>query len=187
MDALTHLFLPLTVVYVLLPDRFTAPRLFVLGVFGLLPDADKFLGVQGTFHSVLLIGIVIALLLAATRYTDSPREYAVIIAALLASHLVLDLLDGGPIFLFAPGLSPGFGLTFPTTISLGASPTSLGVTQPLPEIHNTEPVRQGAATYTLITGYGVLSMLVFAVIVGGKHVRTMTRSANGAQRQSKSD
>ena len=67
MGALTHLFLPLTVVYVILSDRFSDPRLFALEIFGLLPDADKLLGIQGTFHSVLLISIVAVFLLAATR------------------------------------------------------------------------------------------------------------------------
>lgn len=187
MDVLTHLFLPLTVVYVLFPDRFTDPRLFFVGVFGLLSDGDKLLGLQGVFHSIVLIGIITALLLAAAHYTNLDREHAGIIAALLASHLLLDLLDGGPVFLLTPGLSPGFGLTFPTTISLGASPTSVGVAQPLPEIHNTGPVRRGAATYTLITGYGVLSVLVFAVTVGGHYVRNMAHPADGVQRHSESD
>ncbi|HET7323898.1 MAG TPA: hypothetical protein VFJ06_06170 [Halococcus sp.] len=52
MDALTHLFLPLTVAYILFPDRFADPRAFALGVFGLLPDADKYFGIQGVFHSL---------------------------------------------------------------------------------------------------------------------------------------
>lgn len=105
-----------------------------------------------TFHSILLISIVGALLIGAERYIDTDHNYAPLIAALLASHLLLDLLEGGPIFLFTPGFSSEFGLTYPTTISPGASPTSVGVAQPLPEIQNTGPVNQGAATYRLITG-----------------------------------
>ena len=170
MDALTHLFLPLTVAYVLLPERFTDPRLFALGIFGLLPDADKLLGLQGVFHSIVLVGVVAVLLIGAEERINDERVYAPLVAALLLSHLLLDLLDGGPVFLLGPSFSPGFGLSFPTTISLGASPTSVGVANLLPEVKTTVAT-QGAATYTLIDGYGILSVLTFVSIVSGRKLR----------------
>lgn len=136
-------------------------------------DTDKLLGLQGTFHSVLLLGIVGALLLLAERQIRAELTYTPLVAALLGSHLLLDLLDGGPIFLLVPGMSPGFGLTFPTTITLGTSPTSVGVAHLVPEI-STGAVSQGPATYSLITGYGVLSVLVFVSIVGGRRLRSAT-------------
>ena len=83
---------------------------------GLLPDADKLFGAQGTFRSILLISLVGARLVGAARYprdaggrVRTAAKYAPLVAALLASHLLLDLLGGGPIFLLAPGLGPDSG------------------------------------------------------------------------------
>lgn len=167
MDALTHLFLPLTVAYVLRPDRFADPRAFALGLFGLLPDVDKLLGIQGAFHSLALIVLGGAFLLAVEYHVRGTLSHAPIAAALLGSHLLLDFLDGGPVFLLLPTLGAGFGLTFPSTISLGASLTSVGISHPLPNLQISNTVHRGARTYSLITGYGVLSLLVFVTVVAG--------------------
>ena len=154
MDALTHLFLPLTVAYVLSPDLIVDTRMFALGVLGPLPDADKLFGIQGAFHSLTLIGLVGAALLTMEYHVRGKLRHAPIAAALLGSHLLLDLLDGGPVFLLLPTLGTGVGLTFPTTISLGASLTDIGISQPLPTLQTGKTPNRGARTYSLVTGYG---------------------------------
>ena len=174
MDALTHLFLPLTVAYVLRPDRFADPRTFALGLFGLLPDADKLFGIQGAFHSLALIILGGAVLLAVEYHVRGTLRHAPIAAALLVSHLLLDFLDGGPVFLLLPILGTGFGLTFPTTISLGASLTNIGISHLLPTLQTGKTVHRGARTYSLVTGYGVLSLLVFVTVVAGTRRQKQT-------------
>lgn len=54
-DLLTHLFFPLTGVYVLWPERFPTPAYLLLGWFALLSDFDKFLGQPGLLHSFVTL------------------------------------------------------------------------------------------------------------------------------------
>lgn len=122
MEVLTYLCLPLAVAYVAWPERFTNPWTFGLAGFALLPDADKIVGLQGIFHTVPFVVVSAAVLIGGERVLRGRVRYASIAVALLASHLVLDLLDGGPIFILAPGVTSGIELTFPTTIAFGGSP-----------------------------------------------------------------
>ena len=64
MDLLTHLFLPLTVAYVLRRELFDHPATLGLAGFSVLSDFDKFLGHQGLLHSLVTIVPVCLVVLA---------------------------------------------------------------------------------------------------------------------------
>jgi membrane-bound metal-dependent hydrolase YbcI (DUF457 family) len=166
MDLLTHLFLPLTVAYVLRPDLFDSPWHLALAGFAVAPDLDKLLGLQGAFHSAITLGVAAAALVALERRRRDDATYAVLIAALLYSHLLLDVLDGGPVTLLYPLVDVGIGLRYPAQLVVGDTVSATGIRNPLPSVHAAEPTR-GHATYSLVNGYGVLSALTFVVVYLG--------------------
>lgn len=165
MDVLTHLFLPLTVAFVLWRDEFDSPLYFTLPVFAIFPDFDKFLDMPGLLHSLLTtvpIAIVIYLL---ARHQNS-RTYGILALFLLFSHLVLDLLDGGPVTFLYPVLEQGIGFTYPARLVLNQGPLGATVEHPLPNLR-VAPTHPSREQYTPINGYGVLSALMFAVVYFG--------------------
>jgi membrane-bound metal-dependent hydrolase YbcI (DUF457 family) len=180
MDLLTHLFLPVTIAYVLRPDWFASPWPFLLAGFAVLPDGDKLVAMQGSLHSLVAIVAVAAVLFVAVRLgrrvdgidVRTARRYALLATCLFASHVLLDFLEGGPVLLFWPVSEAGVGLRYPAQLLVGGtggSPTDVGVANPLPEVRTTVPNRD-RRSYTLVQGYGVLSTLVFLVLVGWTRV-----------------
>jgi len=167
MDLLTHLFLPITVAYVLRPDLFPSPQYFGLAAFAVLPDVDKLLGVQGALHAPITLAALGVVLLALERWLRRDTTFAALAVALLFSHLLLDFIDGGPVLVLYPLIDTGIGLHFPMELVLGDSLTSIRIQHPLPTLKRFQPTR-GAATYKPVNGYGLLSALTFFVIyVGG--------------------
>lgn len=168
MDLLTHLFLPLTAVYVLREELFGSPLALSIAGFGLLADFDKFLGRPGLLHSlVTLVPISLAILVG--EYHHRGRlEWAPIVVALIGSHLVLDLLDGGPAPLLYPLVETGIGLQYPVRTVFGEG--LLGVTWegPLVTLRTVAP-RPGHNTYGFVEGSGVASALLFATVYLGRH------------------
>jgi hypothetical protein len=163
MDLLTHLFVPITVAYVLRPDLFPSVQYFLLGFIGLSPDLDKVVGLQGLFHSVLVLSILGAGLFFCARRLRGKSPYVLLSVALLYSHLLLDFLEGGPILILYPVVDLGVGLYYPAELVLGQEPWSIGIRDFWPVLRSNSPDR-GEATYRLFTGYGFLSGLVFTVI-----------------------
>jgi len=168
MDALTHVFLPLTVVYAVRPQLFDRPELLSLGALGLLADGDKFLGHPGLLHSLTTL-IPICLGVMAVEYVwRGELQYSALAAAIILSHLVLDVVDGGPVPLLYPLSTAGIGFTYPIQVAFGegllgiafqGSPVALRTTAPQP----------GFNTYGFLNGFGVASMLTFlAVYVGNQ-------------------
>lgn len=169
MDVLTHLFLPLTAAYALRPDLFSTPRSLTIAVFAVVSDFDKFFGAPGLFHSLLVtIPVSVVIVFVGRRYRTL-HGYAVLGVLLLHSHLLLDLLDGGPVTLLYPVIREGVGLTYPTRLIFGEGPLGVVVQHPLPAIR-VDPTAQGRTTYPPIDGYGVLSALLFLTVYGGKRI-----------------
>lgn len=167
MDILTHLFLPLTVAYVLQPSLLKPPRRLSITIFAVLPDVDKLLGVPGLLHSLLATIPASIVLLGVGRRYDA-RRYALIAVLLLHSHLLLDILDGGPVPLLYPLVREGIGLTFPAELVLNQQIGSIRNPLPAPRM---VPTKSDRVTYSLVTGYGVLSALSFLLIyVGTQYV-----------------
>lgn len=167
---LTHLFLPLTVVYVLWPQRFPSPVYLLLGMFGLLSDFDKFLGQPGLLHSTLtLVPIAVALLLVEILAREK-LEVAPIVIVLIFSHLLLDFLDGGPVPLLYPLIEQGIGLQYPARTVFGTGILGVTIEGPLVALRTTIP-RPGFNTYGFITGNGVASMVLFIVIYTGMQMK----------------
>jgi hypothetical protein len=167
MDFLTHLFLPLTVAYVLRPSVFRSPAFLGLGIFGLFSDFDKFLRMPGMLHSLVTLVPICGALLAAEYYWRDDLWVTPVVVALIASHLVLDLVDGGPVPLLYPFFEQGFGLQYParTVFSLG----TVDVEGSLVAIRTGAPDPENR-TYGFITGAGVASMLAFATVYLGSKV-----------------
>lgn len=166
MDALTHVFLPLTAAYVLWPEAFAAPSRFAIAGFGLVPDADKLVGLPGLFHSlVTLVPLVAGLVLVERRLTDRVKT-SLLAAAFLGSHLFLDVLDGGPVPLLYPFIERGAGLRFPAKAAFGEGLFGVAIRGPLVTSRATVP-EPGFHSYGFLTGFGVASMLLFAVVYLG--------------------
>lgn len=162
MDLLTHLFLPIAVIYVLRPDLFPSPWYFLLAGFAVLPDFDKLLGMPGTLHSLFLLAPIAGVCLLLERRVRDDHVYATLVTLLLVSHLVLDVIDGGPVPFLFPLVETGIGLTYPTTIVFGEGVFDISIQEPLPDVQTDVPdsSRQG---YPLVNGYGILSGLVLVV------------------------
>lgn len=163
MDILTHLFIPITVAYVLRPDLFPSPRYLLLAVFAVLPDVDKLVGLQGVLHSAITLGLIGAILLSVEQLHRDKMTYATLIIALMFSHLLLDFLDGGPVTILYPLVDVGIGLHYPTEFVIGDSIGTTGITEPIPKVHVNSPNRS-RTSYRLVSGYGILSGLTFLVV-----------------------
>ncbi len=167
MDFLTHLFLPLTVAYVLWPGYFRRPEYAALAVFGLGPDFDKFLGSPGLLHSLVTLVPLACLLVAVEWAWRREATLSTIVAAFLASHLVLDFLVGGPVPLFAPFVDAGLGMQYPISVIFGVKPVGVGFEGPLVAVRAVTP-RPGHNSYGFINGFGATSLLLFLTIVVGR-------------------
>ena len=166
MDLLTHLFLPLTVVYVLRGESFDHPATFGLTGFSVLADFDKFLGQPGLLHSLLTLAPICAVILAAERWYRGGWQYAPLVTAFIGSHLVLDVIDGGPVPLLYPLVEGGIGFQYPAQTVFGRGPVGLAVEGQLIATRTTAP-RPGFNTYGFITGDGIAWALVFLVLFVG--------------------
>lgn len=165
-DLLTHVFLPLTAVYVLWPNRFPSPAYLLLGGFGLLADFDKMLGQPGLLHSVVTLVPLAGAILVAEWWYRRELVLSPIIVALVFSHLLLDFLAGGPVPLLFPLVETGVGLQYPARTVFGPAFPWIGIEGPLVTLRTTVP-RSGFNTYGFITGFGVSSLLLFGIIYTG--------------------
>jgi membrane-bound metal-dependent hydrolase YbcI (DUF457 family) len=166
MDFLTHLFLPLTAVYVLRREWFVTPLHLAVAPFGLLSDFDKFLGTPGLLHSLLTLLPLSVGAVAVERFASERLSVTPVILALVWSHLLLDLLDGGPVPLLYPLVESGIGLTYPARTVFGTGALGVAFDGLLVAIRTTAP-KPGFNTYGFVRGFGVASMLLFLVVYAG--------------------
>lgn len=169
MDFLTHLTLPLTVAYVLEREVFESPRYLLLGVFGLLPDFDKFLGVPGLLHSAVGLAAVTLVLVGAERWWRGRLVVTPVVVALIWSHLVLDIVDGGPVPLLFPLIETGIGFRYPVQVAFGEGLLGVRLDGPLVALRSTAPA-PGHNTYGFVQGAGVASALAFLTVYLGLHL-----------------
>lgn len=166
MDFLAHIFLPLTAAYVLWSDRFESPLWFPVAVAGLVPDFDKFLGVPGLLHSLVTLVPLCLLLLGVERVWRGELSATPIVVFFIASHLLLDLIDGGPVPALFPFIETGIGLQYPVRTVFGAPPFGLQFDGALVALRVGSP-RPGHNTYGFIQGAGVASTLLFITVFLG--------------------
>lgn len=162
MDLLTHIFLPLTAAYVLRREAFGSHYYLLLGLFAVIPDFDKFVGMP-YLHSLIGVGAIAVVLLSVERVVRGSNFYSGIAGLFLLSHLFLDVLEGNAVPLFYPLVNAGVGLTFPLKVTFH-SPTFSFVNVPARLICD---VPHMGGTYPLFSGYGVASVLLFAVVYWG--------------------
>lgn len=101
----THIFIPL-VILLLFSKKLgiDTKKVLALSFFGALPDADHlFLSDRASLHNIFLLMIPLLLFIL----MKSKREVIGIICFYLASHIVLDLLNGG-VFLLHPVYDKAF-------------------------------------------------------------------------------
>jgi hypothetical protein len=168
MDFLSHLFLPLTAAYVIRPEVFDSPWALGLAGFGLLADLDKFLGTPGLLHSLVTVGPICGAVLLVEYWWRDRLVWSPVIVALIGSHLVLDLLDGGPVPLLFPLIKTGIGLEYPVQTVFGQGPVGLQFEGHLVGLRTTAP-RPGYNSYGFIQGTGVASLLLFVLIYVTDH------------------
>lgn len=163
-DIFTHLFLPLTAVYVLRRRLFPTPHYLLLGGFGIFSDLDKYLGIPGLLHSLVTLVPISALILGVEWWRrDGELTYAPVVVALILSHLVLDFVDGGPVPLLFPLIQDGIGLTYPMQVAFGSGWLGIHFEGPLVALRTSVP-RPGFNTYGFIQGAGVASLLLFGTV-----------------------
>lgn len=163
MDALTHLCLPLAVACAI-DERVTrSPAVLALAPFGLLADADKFLGMPGALHSLLTLAPICLAILAGERLLRGRLSITPLVVALILSHLLLDFFDGGPVPLFFPLVESGVGLSYPAKIAFGEGLLGVAIDGPLFALRGATP-RPGHNAYGFINGTGITSALVLTVI-----------------------
>lgn len=174
MDALTHIFLPLTIIYVLRSELFESSRYLAFGLLGLLPDFDKFLGLPGLLHSVITLVSLCLVLFALESYSREQLIYSNFVVFFLVSHLLLDLLDGSGVYLLYPVIQTGIGLEYPMQITFGEGPLGISFQGYPVSAFLTQP-RSGFAadatidanTYGFINAFGVTSTILFVIIYVG--------------------
>ena len=172
MDLLTHLFLPGLVVYALRRELFDSPLALGLLPFGLLPDADKFLGVPGLGHSLLTLVPVCGGILAVEYALRGRLDVAPVAVALAGSHLLLDAVDGGPVPLLFPLVERGIGFTYPARTVFGVGPFDafLTVEGPLVALRTVAP-QPGHGAYGFLAGAGIAAALAFWTVYVADRVR----------------
>jgi membrane-bound metal-dependent hydrolase YbcI (DUF457 family) len=184
-DLLTHLFLPLTLAVVFRRELFDHPATLALAGFGLFSDFDKFLGEPGLLHSLVTVVPVCLCILAAERLYRGRWQYAPVVAAFVASHLLLDIIDGGPVPLLYPFVERGLGFQYPAQTVFGAEPVGLSVQGSLVSTRVAAP-RPGYNTYGFLTGDGIAWLLVFVVVYVGfrrqkRSEQSVTAAADGGE------
>jgi hypothetical protein len=163
MDFLSHLFLPLTAAYIVRRELFVSPWLLGLAGFGLLADFDKFLQMPGLLHSLVTLAPLCVVILATERWLRGEFELSPAIVALIGSHLLLDLLDGGPVPLLFPLVDTGIGIQYPVQTVFGDSLLGLRFEGPLVDLRASTP-QPTNNTYGFIRGEGVASMMLFGIV-----------------------
>lgn len=167
MDALTHVFLPLAGIYVWRKEGFNRPYHFLLVFFAILPDLDKMVGYP-YLHSLIPLTALVAGIVVVERIWRKSTFYSGIIAFLLFSHLVLDLLDGNNVPLLYPLTGMGIQLTFPLQITFHSPTFSLSN---LPVDVIIQKVNPTGFSYPLLSGYGVASLILFVIVFWGMRRR----------------
>jgi len=158
MDVLTHVFLPLTLMYVVKRDF--DEKLLPLALFAILPDLDVFTGIhRGLFHSLVFLAPLSALMIGAEYALSRRLRCSPIALSFLYSHLALDFLAGGVPFLY-PFVELGVGVEFPFVIRFGGSISIVDVVPKLVYCYP-KPVHGEVNAFS---GFGVASALLFVVI-----------------------
>ncbi len=94
----SHIFIPLAILFIF-SDKLKLDRgkIVALSVFGILPDADIFLFHRASFHNIFILTIPFLVFI----FIKYRRDISGMISFYLASHLILDIFDGG-VFLLYP-------------------------------------------------------------------------------------
>lgn len=177
MDFLSHLFLPLTAVYVVRRDLFTSSWMVGIAGFGLLSDFDKFLGMPGVLHSLVTLGPIALAILGLEYWVRGQLRVSPVIGALLVSHLLLDFIDGGPVPLLFPLIETGIGVQYPAQ-TVFAGPLGVYLDGPLVALRTAAP-RPDSNRYGFITGEGVASMLLFGIVYASDRWHMWRRPSSG--------
>jgi len=155
MDLLTHLFLPLALIYGAGMNGIRNRSLLLLSFFAVLPDGDVFLGVhRGLFHSLFFVLPLISL-----SYFLA-KKYFKYIALFLSSHLALDFISGGVPFLY-PLVNLGIGVEFPLVLTFGSAPA---VVEWLPRLVYYTPMDVHGLALKAFSSFGVASFALFLIV-----------------------
>ena len=165
MDILTHMFLPLTLLYVLRRDFKT--KHFPLALFAILPDFDVLTGIhRGLFHSAIFLAPISALTLLVEYALKRRLKCSLIALFFLYSHIILDFLSGGVPLLY-PIANEGIGVEFPFIIRFGESISIVDAAPRLVYSHP-QPIHGEVDAFS---SFGVANTALFLLIywkVGGE-------------------
>lgn len=186
MDALVHIFLPLTLLYVIWREFYEEhPYAIFLSLFGIFPDLDKFfLNAPRFLHSILtLIPIVLVAFLILRKLTSHYKKYTSIIAVFLFAHLLLDVVGHSHAPIFYPLMDSLIGFEYPMVISFGEGLLGVSIEGVPVRIVTEDPVSGVPFDASPLTGFGVASFLLFILIFiqskVGEKLRSSKPKVNG--------
>ncbi|PSP90549.1 hypothetical protein BRC90_01165 [Halobacteriales archaeon QS_4_69_34] len=188
MDALTHVFLPLLTAYAFRPDSFSLQHYLPLGLFGLLADLDKLVGLPGLLHSLVTLVPICVSMLVLERFLRGGHHYSIIASAFTLSHLLLDIIEGVTVPLLYPAVTTGVGISYPMELLVGpgAGPFWFAVDGP-PAALDFGGLRTGHAAsevtsneFGFINGYGVATTLTFVLVFVSREYFAIDPSSIGA-------
>ncbi|MEM0203264.1 MAG: metal-dependent hydrolase [Archaeoglobaceae archaeon] len=156
MDTLSHVFVPLTALY-LIKGKLSPS--YLLAFFAIFPDLDKLLRIPGLFHSLLTLIPLTASILFIEKHFRGSIKYSGLISFFIFSHLLLDLLDGGPVALLYPASKIGVGLEFPMRLVLGKG---ISIEGDAVRVVYSDP--RISDSYEIFSGFGVVSAILFAIV-----------------------
>lgn len=169
MDILSHFFLPLITIYAVNLDVLPDHHLFLLGFLGILADFDILLGIHRFYlHSPLLVSLLIFPFLLLVK-DKKKRKYFLLSAYFLYSHILLDFFTGG-VPLFWPISQIAIGIEFSFTVALGSSISleKVGI-----DLIITEPTTITYGHFSLITGPGVISAILYCLVISKEVVKKL--------------
>ncbi|MEM2363686.1 MAG: metal-dependent hydrolase [Candidatus Nezhaarchaeales archaeon] len=157
MDVLTHVFLPLTIIYAL-KKEFKA-WYFPLALSTIIPDLDVLTGIhRGLLHSLLFLLPLICIAFTLEYAFRRRLELSTLFSIFILSHLALDALAGGAPFLY-PLVNLSVGVEFPFIIRFGQS---ISIVDVMPKIVYGVP-HEVCGEMNVFSGFGVASAIAFTI------------------------
>lgn len=158
MDILTHIFLPLTLIYILKRDL--KAKHFPLALFAIIPDLDVFTGVhRGISHSLLFLAPLACIILATEYVVKRQLKHSILAVGFLFSHIVLDILTGGVPLLY-PLINLGVGITVPFIVRFGES---ISIVDAMPKIVYSVP-QPVQGEMDAFSSFGVAMTAAFLIV-----------------------
>jgi hypothetical protein len=128
-----------------------------------LPDADKFLLAPDALHSLMTLVPLCGAILAIEYLYRGELVVTPVVVTSVAGHLLLEVVDGGPVALLWPLVEGGLGFRYPAQTVFGRGLRGLVIEGPIVTLGATAPDPTNR-TSGFIRGPGIASLLAFCTV-----------------------